>query len=814
MAAIGLGLLRLIKHLILVFALLHCSDSFASPVQTDAVCGKASELIHIPGNEAAWTPGLGKLRLQKVCWLRIERPLPKDELLSFKSVWIDIALFDKQGKLLGNAPHNGEKLNAFVSANRISFIVQDAAYPIYARTTVSPSTSFYDEIDVAGMTLDQISLQARKAENTSVAQSAVLLGFALIMLAFGLFLRDINYGLFALFAFFQAAFIIFNDGLIFSVPNLPDWFPRLFAFTSWPSTAVLSIIVTRIGGFKEHSLFLHRCMLLMSVAYLTLVPMSFFEASLSLKTVVLQDYLSLLWFPLALLGLFRATQRHHKGTPLLILGLLPITVLWWTLSLINVQPKSWGWRFTPPSGTTLDVIQNLFLPTLLCISLAYRTFVLHNEAIRIAREDQLTGLANRERLAVQGETMLKNKLHPYIAVVALNVDRFKAINEALGHDIGDAALVEVGHRLSSIPNTVVGRSQSDQFFIIWIDIHTIDELQRHLKEKFFSPISVNQQTIDISLSAGVSLQTDVSMQKHMHCAEIALNAARASKSGWEVYRPDMETNKLGDLSLLSELRMAIQQNHLRIFLQPKVRVKDGAVVCAEALVRWQHPTRGMIPPYQFIPFAEHTGHISAITVWMLKEAMQLVAAWRAAGDPIQISINLSAFDLRNHNIVSIIETLRESNNASTEDIRLEVTESSVMSDANTAIIVLDHLRSLGYSIALDDFGTGYSSLAYLQKMPVSELKIDRAFVANVKPDTDASLLLLSTIELGQRLKLHTVAEGVETMEEWELVKQFGCDYVQGWYAAKPMPVSEFIQWRTLNNPFNYLQPIKLVPEKV
>ncbi len=176
MAATGLSLFRLIKHLILVLALLFCSDGFASPVQTDAVCDKATELIHIPGTNAAWTPGLGKLRLQKVCWLRIERPLPKDELLSFKSVWIDIALFDKQGKLLGNAAHNGEKLNAFVSANRISFIVQDAAYPIYARTTVSPSTSFYDEIDVAGMTLDQISLQARKAENTSVAQAAVLLG--------------------------------------------------------------------------------------------------------------------------------------------------------------------------------------------------------------------------------------------------------------------------------------------------------------------------------------------------------------------------------------------------------------------------------------------------------------------------------------------------------------------------------------------------------------------------------------------------------------------------------------------------------------
>ena len=461
------------------------------------------------------------------------------------------------------------------------------------------------------------------------------------------------------------------------------------------------------------------------------------------------------------------------------------------MAVINTQPKSWGWRIEAPSGTTLDVIQNLFLPTLLCISLAYRTFILHKEAIRIAREDQLTGLANRERLAVQGEAMLKNQHQPHIAVVALNVDRFKAINETLGHDIGDAALIEVGRRLSSIPHTVVGRSQSDQFFIIWIDIHTINELQRYLKEKFFSPISVSQQTIDISLSAGISLQTNVSMQKHMHCAEIALNAARASKSGWEVYRPDMDINKLGDLSLLSELRMAIQDNQLRIYLQPKVRITDGAVICAEALVRWQHPTRGMIPPYQFIPFAEHTGHISAITVWMLKEAMQLVALWREAGDPVQISINLSAFDLRNHNIVSIIETLRETNHASTEDIRLEVTESSVMSDANTAINVLDHLRSLGYSIALDDFGTGYSSLAH------------------VAPDTYAALLLLSTIELGQRLKLHTVAEGVETIEEWELVKKFGCDYVQGWYAAQPMPVKDFLQWRAKNNPFNYLNPIKI-----
>ncbi|MFZ6691254.1 putative bifunctional diguanylate cyclase/phosphodiesterase [Undibacterium sp. SXout20W] len=811
MEVIGFKLRWLVKNLFFVLSMAFCGCSFAGTVMTDAVCGKPSEFPQIPTANAAWTPGLGKLRLEKICWLRIDRPLPYNELLSFKSVWIDIALYDKQANVIGSVLHNGPSHNALVSANRVSFVVQNAAYPLYARIAISPMTSFYDPIELSSMTMEDASSVARKAENTSVAESAVLLGFALVMLAFSLFLRDVNYALFALYAFFQAAFIIFNDGLIFAFSDLPPWFLRLFVLTYWPAKAVLSVIVTRIGGFQQHSPKIAICMLLIAGCYLMLPPLSFYEATLPIKTVHIQDYLDFLWFPIALWGLFRATRQHQKGTPLLIFGLLPIALLWWPVALINIQPKSWGWRYEPPSGTTLDVIQNLFLPTLLCISLAYRSFVLHKEAIRIAREDQLTGLANRERLAVQGEMMLKNNHHPHIAVVAVNVDRFKAINETLGHDIGDAALIEVGRRLSSIPNTVVGRSQSDQFFIIWIGIHNIGDLQRHLKEKFFSAITVSQQTIDISLSAGVSLQINVSMQKHMHCAEIALGAARASKSGWEVYRPEMDSNKLGDLSLLSELRKAIQDNQLRIYLQPKVRINDGAITSAEALVRWHHPTRGMIPPYQFIPFAEHTGHISAITVWMLKEAMQLVAAWRQAGDPIQISINLSTFDLRNHNIVSIIETLRETNHASAEDIRLEVTESSVMSDANTAIVVLDHLRMLGYSIALDDFGTGYSSLAYLQKMPVSELKIDRTFVANVKPDTDAALLLLSTIELGQRMKLQTVAEGVETIDEWELVKNFGCQYVQGWYAAKPMPVTEFLQWRKLNNPFDYRHPVKILP---
>jgi EAL domain-containing protein (putative c-di-GMP-specific phosphodiesterase class I) len=267
------------------------------------------------------------------------------------------------------------------------------------------------------------------------------------------------------------------------------------------------------------------------------------------------------------------------------------------------------------------------------------------------------------------------------------------------------------------------------------------------------------------------------------------------------YRAEQENDLRADLGLLSEIHRAIEEGELRMHLQPKVHLPDGAVTSAEALVRWQHPVRGNVAPGEFIPFAEQTGRIHLITQWMLGEAMRLTTRLRAEGTPLQISVNISTADLAKVGFVEGVEALCKQCDALPEDIRLEVTESGAMQDPAAALLIMFRLRRDGFSLSIDDFGTGYSSLAYLQKMPVEELKIDRSFIKDVVAGTDAAVLLQSTVELGHRLGLSVVAEGAETAAEWDLLVDLGCDYVQGYYAAKPMPVDDFLNWRRKSVPF-------------
>jgi EAL domain-containing protein (putative c-di-GMP-specific phosphodiesterase class I) len=253
--------------------------------------------------------------------------------------------------------------------------------------------------------------------------------------------------------------------------------------------------------------------------------------------------------------------------------------------------------------------------------------------------------------------------------------------------------------------------------------------------------------------------------------------------------------------MLSELNAAISENQFQLYLQPKVRMLDGTVHSAEALIRWFHPARGMISPNQFIPFAEQTGKIRAITLWVLKEVAQLTKMMRDRGQALLISVNVSALDLHDEDFVVRIFNLIDSVGALPGDIRLEVTESSVMDDPETSLVTLHALKSAGFSLSIDDFGTGYSSLAYLQKMPVAEVKIDRSFVHRVRSESESAALLDFIVALGHRLGLTVVAEGVETTYEWHLLKELGCDYVQGWVAAKAMPIKEFLTWCEDHDPF-------------
>ena len=415
--------------------------------------------------------------------------------------------------------------------------------------------------------------------------------------------------------------------------------------------------------------------------------------------------------------------------------------------------------------------------------------------------DMLTRLPNREGIRLDGDALFRRGGTPVVLV--LDVNRFKAINDAMGYDFGDAVLVETGRRLSSIVGAQPGRLHASQFCLVSHDPGVGQKLRREIEDRFVEPVQVLGETVDVNFTIGEAVAGlhGQSMSELIRNAAVAANAAQRMQMAMMVYSEALSTVKRADLMLLSELKHAVDQNQLRLYLQPKVSTRDGRITSAEALVRWEHPVRGLVPPSDFIPFAEQTGSIRLLTRWILGNAMRLTAELAAQGERLQISVNISINDLRDERFVA--RTLEQANEigASPADLRLEITESSVMDNPSAMLAELHALREAGFSLSIDDFGTGYSSLAYLQKMPVAELKIDRAFVRGVKAGSDGEKLLDSIAGLGHRLGLTVVAEGVETAEEWDLVARLGCDYVQGWFAAKAMPRDDFLAWRAANNPF-------------
>jgi EAL domain-containing protein (putative c-di-GMP-specific phosphodiesterase class I) len=260
------------------------------------------------------------------------------------------------------------------------------------------------------------------------------------------------------------------------------------------------------------------------------------------------------------------------------------------------------------------------------------------------------------------------------------------------------------------------------------------------------------------------------------------------------YTTELDASSQESLTLLSELRQAVDGGELRLFLQPKVDLQSGRVLSAEALVRWQHPTRGLVPPMLFIPFAEQTGFIRTLTAWVVAESAR---AWRRAADvglPLRISVNLSTRDLMDPDLPGKMQGWIGSSQVEPKALCLEITESAIMDDPQRALSTLDQLSSMGFKLSIDDFGTGYSSLAYLKRLPVDELKIDRSFVMAMERDLNDAKIVRSTIELAHNLGLTVVAEGVETAKAWKLLAALGCDEGQGYFIGRPMPEAQFVAW--------------------
>jgi diguanylate cyclase (GGDEF)-like protein len=427
------------------------------------------------------------------------------------------------------------------------------------------------------------------------------------------------------------------------------------------------------------------------------------------------------------------------------------------------------------------------------------------EIRRLAYWDRLTGLPNRVRFreAVQHAIAGRGARDGGLAIVMLDLDRFKHVNDVLGYAFGDRLLKAVADRLTQQMaggGDMVARLGGDEFAVLLAqsDAHGAIEAAQRIAKAFETPMTLEDQTVDLSAGIGIACwpahaaDADALLSR----AEVAMYAAKRKTTGAQLYDPALDSSSAETLSLLTELRHAVEHGELRLYLQPKIALTVGSsVVGAEALVRWQHPLRGLLPPMQFIPFAEQTGFIRQLTLWMLEETARQWKALHHEGQPLRVSVNLSTRDLLDQEFPAKLDVLLTRHQVPASAFCLEITESAIMDDPQRAEATLNKLSERGFKLSIDDFGTGYSSLAYLKRLPVDELKIDKSFVMGMEGDADDAKIVRSTIDLAHNLGLSVVAEGVENAAVQNQLRDLACDEAQGYHMSKPLPVAEFIAWR-------------------
>jgi len=423
--------------------------------------------------------------------------------------------------------------------------------------------------------------------------------------------------------------------------------------------------------------------------------------------------------------------------------------------------------------------------------------------LKLAYLDEMTGLPNRASFMKELNSAIyqsETNREP-LSVLVMNLDRFKQINNVLGHDFGNELLHAVSIRISQVfrkDNDVVARISGDEFAVLLpaTNADVAMNIAQKLLQAFEKPIQLDDNFVDITAGIGIANYPVHSNQieQLLSFAEIAMQVSKAKKCGPVVFDPSFDAGSNVNLTLASELKNSIQNNELMLFVQPKIDLKSRVVTSVEALIRWKHPTRGMVFPDQFIPFAEQTGLIRDITLWMIAEASKVSAQWLEKGISIPIAVNISARDLIDSDFPNKVSEILKSNGSNISLISLEVTESSIMDDPHRAKQTLLHLSEMGIKLAIDDFGTGYSSLSYLKELPVSELKIDKSFVMHIEDNLNDRIIVSSTIELAHNMGLHVVAEGIENIIVWKFLQEMNCDYGQGYYMSRPIPVSDFEAW--------------------
>ena len=421
----------------------------------------------------------------------------------------------------------------------------------------------------------------------------------------------------------------------------------------------------------------------------------------------------------------------------------------------------------------------------------------------LAYRDQLTGLPNRTLFHDRLEQAAKvaNRAGQNFSLLIINLDRFNEVNVILGHHIGDLLLQEISRRLATIltrDSDTLARLGGDEFAVLLPACNTQCAMVvvRKILDTLDQPILLEGQEVIATGSVGIAIYPEHGDEINtlLRHADIAMNAAKHDNSGYALFDLNYVEQNQQHLSLLAELRQAIERNEFVLYYQPKVGFATGTLGHVEALVRWIHPERGMVPPDQFIPYAENTGYVRTITRWVIETALRQRRQWEEMGLPLTISVNISARDLMNSDLPKLFAELMDKYGASPHWLCLEITESAIMGDPKRALGILEELHNMGFKLSVDDFGTGYSSLAYLKKLPVSELKIDQSFVFHMADDQDDATIVRSTIDLGHNMGLVVVAEGIENQATWDMLQAMGCDLAQGYYISKPMAADALLKW--------------------
>ena len=427
------------------------------------------------------------------------------------------------------------------------------------------------------------------------------------------------------------------------------------------------------------------------------------------------------------------------------------------------------------------------------------------ELEQLALFDALSGLPNRNAFsrALDRTLAAASVGGRAVAVLLLGLDRFKEVNDTFGHEAGDALLREVGPRIRSElqPYDTLARVGGDEFAVLLeTDSRTALHLAERIRAALEVPFELEGHALDVSGSIGISFYPEHGDDGStlLRRADIALDMAKGSGAGTTVYATALDAHSPARLALTAELRKAIGAGELTLVYQPVVALQDGRSTGVEALARWPHPTRGLVPPADFIPVAERSGLIKPLADWVLDRAIARSLAWSAGDEPLEIAVNISMRNLLDPRLTDSVARRIAEHGIDPSRLCLEITESVAMADPDHTMSVLLRLRDLGVRIAIDDFGTGYSSLAYLRRLPVDALKIDRTFVAGLGRDVASSSIVKATIELGHLLDLVVIAEGVEEERHLLALRALGCDRAQGYFIARPMAEDAVPAWFVAN----------------